>query len=461
MEILREQRDNLQEQDEIYRFIKNELPKIELHAHLNGCIPSDLLRQLAQERHVTLSSKFDTTTTTTDRGSHHHRSLQDCFEMFRELPNVINDLSALSQITMAALQQFAHHHSTLYLELRTTPKRLLYRHDDDPTKTKKCTKREYMETILRTLQQFEETDRARYEHECHHHAPSRLQLLPRLPMTVRLLISVDRSQSLSEATEHIDLAVAMYQDQAPESYVVGVDLGGNPHQNANFGEFESLFHLARRKGLKVTIHCAEVECPSCHHGSTTHPSTTSTGSIIHSKEYQEIQQILQFRPDRIGHGVLLPKDLLTQLDQLRIPVETCPTSNVLTLEMFHCDDDENDGDNHHAAAVAASTTTTNRIPTIIHGLQQYHYTIRHWLTNRYPIIICTDDPGIFDTTITDELYIVHQAFQGPLGFSRRDLIQIVEQSMDHAFCSESTRTKIKHAFQQRIRTILEMEEIST
>jgi adenosine deaminase len=382
--------------------------------------------------------------------------------MFRELPNVINDLTAIEQITRAALEQFAYHHSTIYLELRTTPKRLLkdfQEHRDMTDPIVKCTKRDYMETIIRTVRQFEEFDQKRYEDECRGIITDQNQdgenssqnCLPRLPMTCRIIVSVDRSQSLSEATENIDLAIALYQE-SEEPYVVGVDLGGNPTQQ-DFGMFESLFQKARDAGLKVTIHCAEMECPSVpdmhNHTDSTGISTGMSG-IIHSKEYKEIQRILQFRPDRIGHGVLLPKDLLLQLEVLQIPIETCPTSNVLTLEMFHHDHDHNH--HHHPGTLDNSSrnSSTKRIQAIIHGLQNHHNNIQHWLNKKYPIIICTDDPGIFDTNISNELYIVYRAFHQTASFGILDLIHLVENSMNYAFCSNAIRTIIQQQLQQRI-----------
>ena len=118
---------------EFYQFVRVHLPKVELHAHLNGCIPLPLLRELAQERGVTLHSKYfrnahhhdDDVDTNNSTGNydthddpmhphhHHHlrppnlynlhpRSLQDCFDMFAELPTIVNDLTAVRRITLAA-----------------------------------------------------------------------------------------------------------------------------------------------------------------------------------------------------------------------------------------------------------------------------------------------------------------------------------------------------------------------
>jgi adenosine deaminase len=420
---------------------------------LNGCIPPDLLRTLASERNVDLSSNHyfynDAADDDAQRSTQHNhnnnnhntatisnthnkhvrpkRSLHDCFDIFAELPRIVNDLTALEQITYSALQQFADHH-TIYLELRSTPKRLLYHYQNSNTSFK-CTKREYVETIIRVIKQFEQSDQRRYDQEV-----IQKKDLPRLPLTCRLIISIDRSQSIQEATENIELAISLKQHQQQQddddddsSYIVGVDFGGNPMKQ-DFGMFQYLFQRARDAGLKVTIHCAEIEC-----------------NIPNSKEYKETQTILQFRPDRIGHAVLLPPDLLQQLRELHIPVESCPTSNVLTLDM-HC--------RCPTDLVVTSTTRTLTSTTdefcnddwIIHALRQHHTAIRHWIETKHPIVICTDDPGIFDTTISQEIHIVQQAYV----LDASDIISFIENAITYSFCSVTTKSRIKNILRHRI-----------
>jgi adenosine deaminase len=403
-----------------YQFVKHQLPKVELHAHLNGCIPVGLLHQLATERGVRLASKHfgaaPPTTTTTEKADKQSiddqqqllpdmynvrpRSLQDCFDMFAALPAVVNDLDAVRRISVAALQQFSNHH-TAYLELRSTPKRLLR----DFRCREVCSKQEYVETILSVLRDFEEQECLRYHRELQDDD------MARLPMVCRFIVSVDRSQSLEEATENIELAIQMKRKSA---YVVGVDLGGNPTKN-DFRAFSSLFQRAREEAfLKVTIHCAEIPCDE--------------GTVANA----EAAAILQFRPDRLGHAVLLPETLLRKLEDSKIPVETCPTSNVMTLELHHHDDKRSE---HHG--------------NLVRGLQQ-HEALNHWMENQHPIAICTDDPGVFDTTITQEMWLLVTAF----ALSTQKLADLVVQSVDHAFCDATVKKQVQEKIRLRVDAVL-------
>ena len=145
----------------LHKFCKA-VPKIELHAHLNGTIRESTLIELAKERGVELSPKLHNEHAATSTNSHvgetkssrdqRHmyntkpRSLLECFEIFAEIPKVINDLNALERIAQEALQDNAVE-NVAYLELRTGPKQLLYDsvHKSDGGV---CTKRQYIETII-------------------------------------------------------------------------------------------------------------------------------------------------------------------------------------------------------------------------------------------------------------------------------------------------------------------------
>lgn len=102
---------------------------------------------------------------------------------------------------------------------------------------------------------------------------------------------------------------------------------------------------------------------------------------------KEAQDILDFAPERLGHALLLPASLQTKL--LRIPIETCPTSNVMTLEL-----------NRHENGAHL---------TLLQGLAQ-HDNLRTWLKVSHPLTICTDDPGVFGTDLTTEWWLVARTF---------------------------------------------------
>lgn len=364
--------------------IKQRLPKVELHAHLNGSIPLGVLQELADERGVELSTKF-VSSIRHSAAPRPPRTLQDCFDLFAELPAVINDLAALRRITHAALELFAAHH-VAYLELRSTPKSLLH---DFRSPGRLASKRDYLETVIQEIKDFEQAE----EERCRENSSQ-----GRLPVVCRLIVAVDRSRSLEEATNNIELAIQLHASD--NSYVVGVDLGGNPLQQS-FRIFEPLFTRARDAGLGVTIHCAEI--PDCA---------------------AEVRDILEFRPDRLGHAVLLPDP--HSIDALRIPVESCPTSNVMTLEMVGKDD--------------AATSDDN---TVL-ALRRHHSMLRHWIETDYPIVICTDDAGVFDTDPTQELWLVQEAFP------TYDIVDMTRKSIEYAFCNATTKAKLRSRMLPRL-----------
>ena len=125
--------------------------------------------------------------------------------------------------------------------------------------------------------------------------------------------------------------------------------------------------------------------------------------------------IIDFMPDRIGHALLLPPSLQTRLQNAKIPVECCPTSNVMTLELakdFH--------------------------GSLLDGMKQ-HPQLPQWLESNHPISINTDDPGVFDTDPTKEWRLVQETYG--LGLER--IQQVLIQSMDQAFCDVETKEQIK------------------
>lgn len=70
---------------------------------------------------------------------------------------------------------------------------------------------------------------------------------------VKLLVSINRKEGYKSAKENVDLAIQLMK-QFPH-YVVGVDLSGDPKVKESF---LPLLEIARKTGLKVAAHCAEV-----------------------------------------------------------------------------------------------------------------------------------------------------------------------------------------------------------
>ena len=233
LESLKNQHKKSFTSEDITTFL-HQMPKIELHAHLNGCIRESTLLQLANERNVTLSSLLHDlqeechataeekhNESEQDKVNVKRRSLLECFEIFGEIANCVTDLVALRRIAREACEDFAKD-GVAYLELRSTPK-ILFR---DSSNEMKCTKREYVETILDVMEEFEDAESKRYAHDHDREKNGKGSSLVRLPMKARFIVSVNRADSIEDAMEHAKLAIELAKEG--NKYVIGLDLSGNP-----------------------------------------------------------------------------------------------------------------------------------------------------------------------------------------------------------------------------------------
>jgi adenosine deaminase len=381
------------------------IPKIELHAHLNGCVRESTLLELARERGIQLSEHHFADEDDMGQGNDDEmavcqmynsrpRSLVDCFDIFLQVGQVVADLDALRRITHEALEDFSHHHVS-YIEIRSTPKRLRrsWASQDDM-----ATKRDYIHCILSVFQEFERKEQERYQSQ------NETDPTCRLPLLARLLVSIDRARTVEEAHENVDLAIELYHSSNP--YVVGVDLGGNPLRN-DFRDFQGVLIKARKAGLKLTLHCGEVSCANDDDEHDTDPERI--------RALEEAKALIAFHPDRLGHALLLPPSLLPALAASQVPVECCPTSNVMTLEL-----------------------ATSCHGYLVEGLRS-HPQLEYWLSSNYPFSVSTDDSGAFNTNPSKELLLLAMAWS----LTPEKVEQIILQSIDHAFCDEATKSLLR------------------
>jgi len=268
------------------------------------------------------------------------RTLSDCFSIFPLIHLAVSTSSALRRVLRETLEDFEDD-NVRYLELRTTPRIL----DGG-----KVDKRGYVDVVISTMSQWVKENR---------------RLIP------RLIISVDRSKSVDEARENVDIAVELFRNNS--EFVVGVDLGGNPTRG-NFSEFKDVFERARGEGIKVTIHAGEVV------------------------NDEEVNEIVEWRPDRLGHFLKVNKGVWKKMEMNGgdIPIEICPTSNVMTLGL--------------------------------QGLNE-HPTLKKLIDEGYPISVNTDDKGVFNTQQSDELYMIAKE----MGFNEYTVGGLVWGAVDLVF----------------------------
>lgn len=190
-----------------------------------------------------------------------------------------------------------------------------------------------------------------------------------------LILSIDRRETAAQAQETVDLAISLGKHQ-----VIGIDLSGDPTLNS-WCDWVPALSKARWHGLKITLHAAEVYAP------------------------EETAQMLQFQPDRLGHMCCLNPSLEQQLFSSLIPVELCLSSNVITAS--------------------------------VKGFPDHHFLPLH--TAGHPVVLCTDDQGVFQTSLSREYAIAAHAFH----LSKDELWTLVLRSVDYTFLSDAARADLK------------------
>ncbi|WIA12967.1 hypothetical protein OEZ85_006581 [Tetradesmus obliquus] len=318
------------------------LPKVELHAHLNGCVRASTVRELVHSQQLSSLSEADIERIT----STGHRSLADCFVLFDAVHQLTTKHDTITRITREVIEDFAAEQTT-YLELRTTPK-------DRPEHG--ISKRSYMAAVLAGIQQAR-------------------QAQPAAGMLVKLLLSIDRRNDAAAAMDTVALAIELMP-----AGVVGVDLSGNPSVGSWATWLPALQH-ARQAGLKVTLHAAEVA------------------------NYEETHAMLDFAPERLCHMCVLDEALQQRLWASNIPVELCLTSNV----------------------------KTNSVP----GYVDHHF--KQFYAACHPVVLCTDDSGVFGTTLSQEYAIAAASF----GLEQQQLIELAARAVEYCFCSEQEKQRLR------------------
>uniref|UniRef100_A0A8C9H9P6 Adenosine deaminase-like protein n=1 Tax=Piliocolobus tephrosceles TaxID=591936 RepID=A0A8C9H9P6_9PRIM len=168
----------------------SELPKVELHAHLNGSISSHTMKKLiAQKPDIKIHDQM----TVIDKGK--KRTLEECFQMFQTIHQLTSSPEDILMVTKDVIKEFADD-GVKYLELRSTPRR------ENATG---MTKKTYVESILEGIKQSKQEN---------------------LDIDVRYLIAVDRRGGPLVAKETVKLAEEFFL--STEGTVLGLDLSGDP-----------------------------------------------------------------------------------------------------------------------------------------------------------------------------------------------------------------------------------------
>ena len=185
-----------------------------------------------------------------------------------------------------------------------------------------------------------------------------------------------------EGVEHA-LATARLAEKYPHPKVVGFGMAG--HETYGHAvDFKRAFEIAAGAGLRLTCHAGELAGP------------------------ESVRSALAAFPlERIGHGVRSREDpeLVAELADRQIPLELCPSSNVLI--------------------------------GVVPSLEDHP--IRDYFDQGIKVTLNTDDPAFFDTDIRREYQKVAKVHN----FTPGDLLTISRNAVDAAFCDDLTKERLR------------------
>ncbi|XP_061773708.1 adenosine deaminase-like protein isoform X2 [Nerophis ophidion] len=172
--------------DDFYR----ELPKVELHAHLNGSVSFQTMEKVMKRKpHLNIEHHM------TAIGKGQRRSLDECFQVFKVIHQLVDTQEDILMVATDVIKEFAAD-GVKYLELRSTPR--------EETKTG-LNKKNYVETVIGAIQQCKEEG---------------------VDIEVRFLVAIDRRNGSEVAMETVKLAEDFML--SADGLVVGLDLSGDP-----------------------------------------------------------------------------------------------------------------------------------------------------------------------------------------------------------------------------------------
>jgi adenosine deaminase len=136
--------------------------------------------------------------------------------------------------------------------------------------------------------------------------------------------------------------------------------------------------------------------------------------VAECDNYEDSHQILNFNPERLGHAAVVTKELKHELMEKKLPVEVCFTSNLM-CKMCESHDK--------------------------HPFHTYN-------SKKHPIIICTDDKGVFNTNLCKEYGILRSQLTGTDEEVKQQIYDIARTGIEYCFCSEQVKQQLTSDFDE-------------
>lgn len=293
------------------------IPKVELHAHLSGSAPLTLIQNFLREqgwsdadikKETALKPKYD--------------SLDDFLEVYYKVPAHIKTPEHFRRAAKALVQDAAREH-VRYIEIRSS---ILSKGGSQPKDIIAA-----IESGIREGQQWAKESMG-------------------LPIKAGIIVLAQRAGSAEDALKSAKLAVE--HSKRKGSLICGFDLAGSETGHSVEKHKKALEYMEAQK-LNVTVHAGE------------------TGESQALSGVESIEKALELGADRIGHGLQVASspELMKRFSEEKIPLESCPWSNVQlnNVDSF----DEHPLPEFLENGINVSLSTDNRMMSDINLTQQF------------------------------------------------------------------------------------------
>lgn len=325
-----------------------DLPKVELHRHLEGSVRPQTALELARRHGLPLPTGSLEELTRALQVLAPLDSLEQVLRVFDHLARLFVDLDAVERLAFEAVEDAALDGVRL-LELRFSP--------------------DYMargaalpwDGLVQAI------------------AAGVARAQAQAPIAVGLVIIASRSLGVESARRTAEHAARWAHA------LVGFDLADDELGWPSHRFVEALAPL-RGTGLGLTVHSGEAGGPEF-----------------------VWDTLRSLSPQRLGHGVAVGADpaLVAEVRDRGVCIEVCPTSNL----------------------------RTRAVPSLA------EHPARRLLAAGVRLGLNTDDPGLFDLTLSGELALA----QAAMGFTRAELVQVQQLALEASFLPEAQKAPAREA----------------
>ncbi len=336
----------------VTRDLLERLPKTELHVHLDGSLRPQTLIELGEHYKRPVPSN-DPTELAEKMRAGDTRNLEEYLAKFETTLSVLQHADALERVAFELAEDNARE-NVRYVEVRYSP--ILHTREGLPLT-------EAVEAPIRGLVRAQE----------------------QYGIKTGLIVCGIRNMDVGTSRDLADLTVA-FKGRG----VVAFDLAGAEY-NYPAKKHRDAFFTVINRNMATTIHAGEAYGP------------------------ESIHQALHYcRANRIGHGTRLYEDpdLMQFVNDFRVPLEICLTSNVQTR------------------AVASYEE---------HPLRQYY-------DAGLVVTLNTDNRLMSGTTVTDEYWKAHEH----LGFTWEELKRVARMGFEAAFLHRGEKDRLITAVEREI-----------